>query len=238
MKRIFQTLSQKWPEYLLEILVLIIGIYGAFVLDNWNEKRKDQLTEQELFIKLKSDLEEELVILKRQKKAMKSHQDLYYTLYESTKQSSIQDSTQDYNQLQWISTYYHPSIYTNYLELITSISNLGIRDKLRDYFKQESTVIKSRDEYNSFKTDNLRPYFSKHGIHNTEAAFNEDRYSFTSLYDVELIDYPKLKSQFGSSEFDELLFDLRFKASWMIHCLDELELINNELQNDLTQVIR
>ena len=63
MKRILSTLKDKWPEYILEILVLIIGIYGAFALDEWKEEQNDSKTQTEILIEVRNNLIEDLAAI-------------------------------------------------------------------------------------------------------------------------------------------------------------------------------
>lgn len=63
MKRILTTLNEKWPEYLLEIFVLIIGIYGAFALDEWREEQLERKAELRALIDLRAEYKANAEIL-------------------------------------------------------------------------------------------------------------------------------------------------------------------------------
>jgi hypothetical protein len=63
MNRIFITLKKKWPEYILEILVITIGILGAYTLNDWGATRNRNQAELEILKEIKSNLELDLIDL-------------------------------------------------------------------------------------------------------------------------------------------------------------------------------
>lgn len=60
MKKILDQLKAEWYKYVLEILVITVGILGAFALNSWNENRKSRNTEQLAVERLIEDLESDL----------------------------------------------------------------------------------------------------------------------------------------------------------------------------------
>jgi len=55
-RRILSTLKEKWPEYFFEIIVLIIGIYGAFELANYGENKNRRRAEIEILKGCRTEL--------------------------------------------------------------------------------------------------------------------------------------------------------------------------------------
>lgn len=66
MKRIASALKDKWPEYLLEILVITIGVLGAFLLNSWSESAKAQREQSQIIENLHEEFQTNLASLDRQ----------------------------------------------------------------------------------------------------------------------------------------------------------------------------
>jgi len=64
MKKLLATIIEKWAEYLLEIFVIVFGILIAFMLNNWNEGRKNERKELEHLKNIAKNLETNIGLLK------------------------------------------------------------------------------------------------------------------------------------------------------------------------------
>ena len=56
MKRILKHLRKNWIRHGFETLVVTVGILGAFMLNNWNEERKNRILEIEILTEIRYNL--------------------------------------------------------------------------------------------------------------------------------------------------------------------------------------
>ena len=215
-----------------EVVLVVLGILIALQIDNWNESRKALDLELQLYIKILDDLNDQYRSTIGKIDEMKTYQDVHFHVYQETRGKAHYDSTMYYNSLQWVLTY-HPDFSEKYTDISVTIKNDNIRSLLKRYISTEKATSDAYQEWNEFKEQRFRPFLNKYGIHNTEAAFNVEPYDFMTFNSIDLIDHSQLQAQFGTTELDELLFDLRFKTSWIYNNLNYLKIRNNVLENAL-----
>lgn len=232
-KLLIENRFRKYLVYAIgEIVLVVIGILIALNINNWNESKKALKVEQQLYIKLLNDLNDQFIYSSDEILGLKRFQDVHFQIYNETRGRAQYDSTLFYNYLQWIMPE-NLSITKKYSEFLTGITNDTINDLLKEYISREIKTVGAIEEWNEFKIQRLKPFFSKHGIHNTDAVYNAEPYEFSTLVSLDLIDHSMLKKQYGTTELDGLLFDLRFKTSRIIRNLNLLANENNKLERKL-----
>lgn len=168
MKRIFQTLSRKWPEYILEILVLIIGIYGAFELDNWNESRKENQEEIILLKDIQNDLFKTLTEFRKDttfNRLNLAHLERITFYLEQNLPYSNELDTCFGSLTGWSSPYVTSSAYRSLQsEGIKIIKNRELRNAIVNLYDNELTFL--QDDYDKAEwliyQAVLLPYSAKH----------------------------------------------------------------------------
>jgi len=133
MKQILSILKEKWPEYILEILVITIGILGAFMLNSWNEQNKAQALEREYVTRLIEDLAKDTadfnLELKNTRIRFEESQALYQII--TSDQPVIRDTSQFLLSIQTIGRTNRPVIHSDTFEDIISTGNANILQEKR-----------------------------------------------------------------------------------------------------------
>ncbi len=186
MKRLFKTLVEKWPEYLLEVLVITVGILGAYLLNNWNEGRKSNRATREALENVLEDLRQDSI----QFSYHVSNSEYIANNLSRTIKDLLEDNSDDtlefyFNRSKgYVVAVVHNSAFQsiNQLGLISNITDVDLRNQLLYYY---NFVQPNAVELRSFEFNRLESSIRKINI---DKAIDMDSTTFKDLqHDYQIV---------------------------------------------------
>ena len=215
----------KFSKYLLyaigEIVLVVIGILIALSINNWNQNRIAQQEENKWYAKMIGDLNIALENVKTESERFKGYQVIHRHIYNETKGRATYDPEIKYQAIRW-NPGYIPVISENHGSNVSRIINERVRDALNAYMKEEKAIIKAFGDFNRIKLEMVRPFVDKHGFMDSEIVFNEVQSNWKNVQDkaVNIINHDKLKAQYDSEEFNQILSTLWIQSGYVIYRLE------------------
>ena len=240
MKKILETLKRKWSEYLLEMIVIMLGIIGAFILNNWNQDRVNDITEHKILEEIKNDLRETLDDVNDD---LEDHNEILSSAIKSMQylqqnEIHIDTLTKALTRSFSDTRTYAKSGGMEYLKSkgLATIKSDSLRKAITDLY--ELSIIRlnqSAEEYDNNRE--MAPYLKSHftitslPIRNIKPSYLNDS---IPLYGYKIKDYNKIKMD--SSLLTALNISYSFRLRKIRRTVDAkrdinyvLDLINNEL---------
>jgi len=177
---IIKTLKQNWAKYLLEVIAIIVGILGAFMLDSWHDDRKALQIEREKYSKMISDLKEDLKIIEASRSDAIDHQEIHYQIFNEIIGDSLFNEDLNYDYIIF------PIIHTSHFQdnhkgSIDEIKDVEVLDKVNRYFTSYDRLQASIDYYSTVQSDQLTQYFINNGVYDLNNTFSQKGfYNFTT----------------------------------------------------------
>ncbi|MBT8264854.1 MAG: hypothetical protein KJN75_05920 [Muriicola sp.] len=222
-----------------EIFLVVIGILIALSINNWNQARIEQLQEQKWYEKIIGDLNIALVNVKTETNRFNGYQVIHKHIYDETRGRASYDPEIKYQAIRW-NPGYVPLISENHGNNVSDIMNERVRDALNDYMKEEKVAMKAFADFNRIKLEMVRPFVDKHGFMDSEIVFNEVQSNWKNVRDkeVNIINHDKLKAQYDSEEFSQILATLWIQSGFVIYRLEEQEKQINTLKRVLEEELQ
>jgi len=164
-KKIILNLRENWITYGFETLVVVVGILGAFELENWKEARQDRVREQEYLNRIENDLKSDTIYYGRRITECQKYIDAIYKLvHDMYKTQKTLKEYQDLLSLDYFSTEHLTIQNFTFLEITSSgnlslINNQVLTAELIAYYNKAEIRGKHIKEINEWSVEMLLKYF-------------------------------------------------------------------------------
>lgn len=236
-RRIRQKLlsENKFSQYLLyalgEIFLVVIGILIALSINNWNEGRKNHLSEIQLVNNIVEDLSLDLAHFERSSNELENQ----LRVVDGMIARALDDNQElDYDTIGLVrySSDFRPITQRNHAESVSKLVNEFVRDNLQNYFLAEDQVLDLFKEYEAIIHGEVRPYLREVGMHNLAMVRERD----LNIRAPVLLKAEVLEEQIPEVKFQQLLFERRLKTETFKLLLDQLMAENRALSETLKSI--
>jgi hypothetical protein len=142
---------QDWFVVLLEILVVVIGLFVGLQLDGWNEVRKDRLSEKNYLERLHRDVQRDSELLERSIEGAEWRaRDAVYAMDALEEPAIIADDPCAFlASISGASANFYPVLYSHTFDEIVSSGDLKLmrNDQLKDELSQYYTAHESGGQW-------------------------------------------------------------------------------------------
>ena len=206
MKRIFSTLSQKWPEYLLEMLVITLGIIGAFILNGWKETTDRSASERSILMEIRTGLSQDLLGIQDDLKHMDT---IYRSAHEILDYLNLNDiPSKEFSHdvaIMRVTPHFDPNLYG--YQLLSSkgveiIRNDSLRKNISQLFESRYAYYKRYEEERiQFRLMHISPGITEYFHHDTDKVTPENMSDY-GYFEISTSDYTRLKQE---NRFEKLI---------------------------------
>jgi hypothetical protein len=153
--------AQSWFTVILEVLIVVVGIFVGLQVDSWNEVRKDRAKEYAYVIRLQGDLVRDAKLLGRSIDQSRQWTDGIVYAWRALDDTSLinDDPCRFVVGIQRASFNFFPVLYDHTFSEIVSNGHLGLirsselKDKLSRYYTAHESAEQWMDSYRDINVD-------------------------------------------------------------------------------------
>ncbi len=155
-----QKINKNLKYFLTEIIIVILGIFLAVQLNNWNENKNKKTEEKKSLKLLINDLKMEKFIMNYSKNSMSNYVEKLTKISEGELDNVRLDSIVLYLDNEYV----HQKINSAYLNMknggkLNTINNDSLKNQIVSFYESQYSAFEAlSNSHTSFIYNNLRPY--------------------------------------------------------------------------------